>query len=286
MQQVEETTAEDIIGPMVENHPEVRPNAVMAHQKQAGPSTQTSEAPATESKPESQGEVIKDKSGEKFNPDKHYGDQYGRPQLTEGGYFRKIPLKKRLKRQAAKVLGRSEESEKASESPKVSENEFPKPEKPSEPASEAVPNVNGDVPPESEMKSFIPSDEDLREPESSPKGPKSQPADEYRAAAKAICSTIFTLGISVGGVQCKPLPQHVESMESAYENYFRQRGVTDIPPGVAVLLATGGYGLFCYQSSQLVQQQVGGIRGWIIRKIGKWKTERAARKAQPKGDSE
>lgn len=249
-----ETTASDIVGPMLDSHPEVRPNAVIA---------ENGTAPATKPTVEAQGsaEAIRDKAKEIFNADKHYADQFGRPQFTEGGYFRRIPLKKRLKRQAMKALGRSEE-------PEVSEPSESKEPKPSEPTTEAAPSAEASTVPEPEMKSHIP------EPEA-PKAPEGA-ADENRAAAKALCATIFTLGVSVGGVQCKPLPQHVESMETAWENYFRINGVKDVPPGVAVSLSTGGYLLFCYQSSRNIQEQGRGIRSWIVRKVGAWKTRRAA----------
>lgn len=255
-EEVNTIDAADIVAPMVDTHPEVRPNAVIAHQKREGQAL-------TEFKKETPMSVEKvtDKTGEIFNPEKHYANEFGRPQFTKGGYFKKIPIRKRLKRQAMKALGRPDAPEREPETPKASE-----------PAPEQASDASEHPQPESEQKSFIPDERPQN------RGPESA-ADEYRAAAKALCSTIFTIGVSVGGVQCKPLPQHVESMESAYEQYFRQRGKVDVPPGVAVLLSTGGYALFCYQSSQLVQQQVGGIRGWIVRKVGHWKTNRAARRA-------
>jgi hypothetical protein len=273
-EKITEITADDIVKPMAANHPEVRPNAVQAHQREA---QKESGADPAQPKPTTlQEEVFKDKTGEKFHPEKHFADKFGRPQLTAGGYFRKIPLKKRLKRQAMRALGRAEQSEDSENS----EAEYPKA---SEPAPEVAPEEETQRKPEPETepesRSFIPEDA----PES-PSGRQS--ADEYRMAAKAICSTIFTIGVSVGGVQCKPLQQHVESMESSWETYFRARGKIDVPPGVAVALSTGGYALFCYQSSQLVQQQVGGIRGWIVKRIGNWKTNRAARKASYRKDTE
>lgn len=272
-QEIEEITAEEIVKPMAGTHPEVRPNAVMAHQKSSAP---VESAPSASQAQPATAEVFKDKTGEIFNAEKHYGDEFGRPQLTAGGYFRKIPIKKRLKRQAMKVLGRSEEQPKAPTASEPPEAETPKA---SEPAPEQASEPQTDTAPNPEHKSFIPDDK----PQSA--GPDA-PADEFRAAAKALCSTIFTVGVSVGGVQCKPLPQHVESMERSWEQYFRQRGKIDVPPGVAVALSTGGYAIFCYQSSQLVQQQVGGLRGWIIRKIGGWKTNRAARRASKSGGGE
>lgn len=263
-EEIKEITAADIVGPMLETHPEIRPNAVMAENGGSVP---------TQPEPEAQSatvEEFKDKTGEKFNPSKHYADKFGRPQMTAGGYFRKIPLKKRLKRQAMKALGRPEEPESEAENPKASEMEPTESPKASETASGQASDVNGNPEPESRNRSFIPDEQQQ-------KATSESAADEYRAAAKALCSTIFTIGVSIGGTQCKPLPQHVESMESSWEQYFRQRGKIDVPPGVAVALSTGGYALFCYQSSQLVQQQVGGIRGWIVRKIGNWRTNRAAK---------
>jgi hypothetical protein len=265
-EEIKEVTAADIVAPMLDTHPEIRPNAVIAEN---GGSVSAQPEPKPDSAPV---EEFKDKTGEKFNPEKHYSDKYGRPQMTPGGYFRKIPLKKRLKRQAMKALGRSENSEQESEIQKAPESDLTDSPKTSETASEQASDVNGSPEPEIRNQSFIPDEEPQ-------KSTSERAADEYRAAAKAICSTIFTIGVSVGGTQCKPLPQHVESMESAWEQYFRQKGKIDVPPGVAVALSTGGYALFCYQSSQLVQQQVGGIRGWIVRKIGNWRTNRAAKHA-------
>ena len=271
MQKINEITAEEIVAPMIGNHPEVRPNAVMAEQKQHNSDYPASTVKNDLSKSSAEKkEVFKDKTGEKFNPEKHFSDKYGRPQFTNGGYFRKIPIQKQLKRQAMKVLGRPDPE---SENPNTPESEQTEEPKLSEPSAEQAQTPEQTEEPKSEQQSFIPEDRP-RKP-----GP-SDPSDEFTAAAKALCSTIFTVGVSIGGVQCKPLPQHVESMESSWEQYFRQRGKIDVPPGIAVALSTGGYALFCYQSSQLVQEQIGGIRGWIISKIGGWKTRRASRRAK------
>ena len=278
MPEVTETSADSIVGDLIKTHPEVRPNAVLAENKNAAAVQRIESAPVS-SKPTPEKEVFKDKAGEIFKKDKHYADKYGRPQTTPGGYFRKIPIRKRLKRQAMEVLGRSNESEESEEVPKASDFGNTESEKASEPASEARSEAQRESEPEIRSDSYIP-------PERESASPGNQPADEFRAAAKALCSTIFTIGVSVGGTACKPLPQHVESMEQSWEQYFRQKGKIDVPPGVAVALSTGGYALFCYQSSQQVQQQASGIRSWIVRKIGNWKTNRAAKRASRKGDAE
>jgi hypothetical protein len=274
MNEPKKTTAQDLVGEMIKDHPELRPNAVAAEIK----SSHETPARADGSKPK-ETETFRDKSREIFDPEKHYSDKFGRPQYTAGGYFRKIPLRKRLKRQAQRALGRPDAEQPDAEQPDA--------EKAPTPTAEPAP---AEEPSAEQPKTETPTEEDPTPrsyiPPTGAEAAAQRPADEYRAAAKAITSTIFTVGISIGGVTCKPLPQHVESMESAYENYFRTKGVKDIPPGLAVALSTGGYCLFCFQSSQQVQKQSKGLFAWIVGKIGAMRTRSAQRRFAKRNETE
>lgn len=71
----------------------------------------------------------------------------------------------------------------------------------------------------------------------------------YDAAGRAMAQTIFAAGAALFGEEWQP--QRVESvgldedaqMQSAWADYFRARGVVDVPPGVAVGIAMVSYAL-------------------------------------------
>lgn len=264
MNEVKEVSAAEIFTPILKDHPRVNWNAVRA----AG--AIKPEVSRGSGKPVPEG-VEKDKAGELFDAKKHYSDQYGRPQYTKGGYFRRIPLRERLKKAAKRAISGGSEDE--PEFPGVDFGKKPEGSAGNGPEmSEASKQAESGAGKDSSEKSYIPPDSEISG------GSEGSETDHFRASAKNVCEVIFTLGISLGGPECKPLPQHKLTMESSFERLFRERGVVDVPPGVAVCLSTGAYLLFCYNQSKQVQEKARGFRGWIVRKFAAWKAYRVNRK--------
>lgn len=263
MQQPQLTDAADLVSEALKTHPEVNPEAVRAASPDAAPPPISSTAPTDD--------LPRDKSGAIFNPAKHYADQYGRPQWTTGGYFRKKPWKKILKEYGKRLLN-----------PEVAPESAPEPEhtpETPEPASEEAP------PPF--PKSHIPSEDPPPEASGSHSGASAESL--AHSSADVVVNSIFGLAIARYGRECEPLPQHREAMTAAYRRYFAERNITIIPPWAEVAITTGSYFIFVHSASQAAQQEVRGVWGWTVHKFAGWRAKlaarRALRKTAPKQDA-
>jgi len=69
----------------------------------------------------------------------------------------------------------------------------------------------------------------------------SQQPESYRQCAEVVCGTIFGFGQLVAGDEAKPSTTQANFMIDSYERYFETKGIEDIPPGLAVFMATTAY---------------------------------------------
>ncbi len=248
------TSADSLVSDALKEHPKVNTHAVQAANRPV-PQPPTQEPP----KPSGQ-EPAKDKSGAIFDPKKHYADQFGRPQWTKGGYFKKKSAMRMLKEKSESILNPERAARReAMQSGKLPERE------------NLPPPSNGG--PEPAPQSFIPSG-----PEKTDIPPQPDKRALAHSAADVVVSTIFTFAISRYGVKAKPLKQHEDAMQGAWRRYFEEREITNIPPWAECAIATLSYGQFVHTMSEAAQQEAMGIRGRIIDWIAKAKARAMKRK--------
>lgn len=72
---------------------------------------------------------------------------------------------------------------------------------------------------------------------------------KQRAAGSAAANTLIMLGVVMGGDEWQPIynEEHgineKQNLESAFSDYFEQKGLEDIPAGIALSIAICGYAL-------------------------------------------
>lgn len=124
-------------------------------------------------------------------------------------------------------------------------------------------------------------------------GVKSEPkqSEEQKAAIQARASgtmaanLLMTLGVVVGGDEWHPVKDPNTGMdeklmlESAFADYFEATGKTDIPPGLALTAAIGGYMLprFTMPKTRTRMQKV---KDWFIKKMADRKLRKHGLKAE------
>jgi hypothetical protein len=77
-----------------------------------------------------------------------------------------------------------------------------------------------------------------------PGGPGAAPvADDikYQATGASTAQAVFMLGVVLGGEDWKPKPEENQMMSGAFADYYRAKGIKDIPPGVLVVIALTSY---------------------------------------------
>jgi hypothetical protein len=271
--QTKTTTADDMVGALIDSHPAVQPGVVKAAEVDTSGSSKpdvSQPAPANEPR------VWRDKAGSVFDAEKFHVDQWGKPQYTKGGYFRRITDRERLKRAAT---GRKMPTPEPRPEPRPQLEPTPEPQ--AQPAPEPIPQLR--------PESHIPEAEPEPAPEPAPASDPSAPAvGEAEAAADVIVEAIFLLGVSVGGRECEPLPQHREAMRQAYRGYFSAKGIDTVPGELGLAVPMCAYAVYCYQASPRVRQSSQGViaktrervGGWIGGIVGRRKARQANRVAQ------
>lgn len=119
---------------------------------------------------------------------------------------------------------------------------------------------------------FVESSEVKTDPESDDDGP-----DPYSLAAHSACSILYAIGMTIGGDEWKPTKDEHANLSEAWEAYFRAKGFKDIPPGVAVTIATLSYIgprmrqpktlSFLERAAQWTRDTVSGVAGWFRRTL-------------------
>lgn len=110
---------------------------------------------------------------------------------------------------------------------------------------------------------------------SAPEQPKLSPEDQTRMMARAsgtmAANLLLTVGIIAGGEEWQP--KRIEAMgtdekamlETAFADYFEATGRTDIPPGLALTAAIGGYMLPRFTMPK-TRTRISKLKDWIKKK--------------------
>lgn len=106
---------------------------------------------------------------------------------------------------------------------------------------------------------------------------------QARATGTFAAGALITLGMALGGEEWKPVKTAEKDerafLESAFGDYFVAKGMTDIPPGIALTIAIGAY-VGPRLTMPRTQSRMERLRVWAAKKIA----ERKARKKAPPRD--
>ena len=99
---------------------------------------------------------------------------------------------------------------------------------------------------------------------------------QARATGEAAAGALITLGVVIGGDEWNPQinVEHGlnerENLSHAFGDYFEQKEMTDIPPGVALTIAISAYILPRFTMPK-TQTRVQRFKEWVVTKIAKRK---------------
>ena len=103
-------------------------------------------------------------------------------------------------------------------------------------------------------------------------------AAEAKAAGIMAATAMFSLGRAFGGDEWKPDDAAEFTFQSeAWGNYFLAKGVYDVPPGLALCIAIGGY-VGPRLTRPKTSQKVAGIKKWVALRVVRWKLTRALKR--------
>lgn len=108
---------------------------------------------------------------------------------------------------------------------------------------------------------------------------------QAQASGKMTANLLMTLGIVAGGEEWQPMKDPTSGLdekamlESAFADYFEATGKTDIPPGLTLTLAIGGYMLPRFTMPK-TQTRLGKLKSWIAKKIADRRLRKHGLKAE------
>lgn len=80
------------------------------------------------------------------------------------------------------------------------------------------------------------------QPAGATKTPQAEMLDaKIQATANTSAALVVTLGTLIGGEEFKPENGEMEMLATSFQNYYRIRGVAELPPEVMLAVAIGGY---------------------------------------------
>lgn len=109
--------------------------------------------------------------------------------------------------------------------------------------------------------------------------------EELKLAAESAAASIFMLGMLCGGEEWQPLgddgklePVNEKSLVTmAFQDYFRAKGITKLPPSTSLMLALGGYAVPRFFMPK-TKERVSGAKTWFGVRLAKWKLKREFKK--------
>lgn len=108
---------------------------------------------------------------------------------------------------------------------------------------------------------------------------------QARASGKMAANLLMTLGIVAGGEEWQPMKDEKTGideklmLESAFADYFEATGKTDIPPGMALTVAIGGYALPRFTMPK-TRSRMQKVKDWVVRKIAERKLKKHGLKVE------
>ena len=108
-----------------------------------------------------------------------------------------------------------------------------------------------------------------------------------RATSKVVANTLINVCSVVGGEEWRPIEQkgasEREMLEEAFFEYFKAKGVDDIPPSLGLGIAISAYAIPRF-TMPVTRSKLGRLKDWFIRKIADRKLKKYGLKAQKVGD--
>ncbi len=108
-----------------------------------------------------------------------------------------------------------------------------------------------------------------------------------KATSKVVANTIINICSVVGGEEWRPIEQkgmsEREMLEEAFFEYFKAKGVDDIPPSLGLGIALSAYAIPRF-TMPVTRSKFGKLKDWIVRKIADRKLKKYGLKAQKAGD--
>lgn len=96
---------------------------------------------------------------------------------------------------------------------------------------------------------------------------------QYKNAAAVTVQSLVILGYCIGGVdEWKPENDELIAMQLAWTEYYKAKGITDMPPWIGVAIATGGYAMPRFSKPKTKERLTAifaGIKPALLR-VGKW----------------
>lgn len=109
------------------------------------------------------------------------------------------------------------------------------------------------------------------------------PSKAYAAGASA-AAALIALGMAFGGDEWQPRADKATgtnefaNLSDAFGKYFEAKGMTDIPPGVALCIVIGSYAvprLVMGEQFPKTRTRLQKIKGWISAKVVQYKAKKA-----------
>ncbi len=94
--------------------------------------------------------------------------------------------------------------------------------------------------------------------------------NEARAAGVVVAQCIFLSSRALGGEEWEPSSDERSMMNDAWGNYFIAKGVTNIPPGLMVVVACGAYAAPRFAMPK-TRSRLQRAKEWAAAKYAKWK---------------
>ena len=85
---------------------------------------------------------------------------------------------------------------------------------------------------------------------------------DYDASAQVAATLWFAVGELILGSDWAPEKNEPQIIKGAFKTYFVANGIGDIPPGIALALALGGYAAVRAQKPT-VSERIGKVTAWI-----------------------
>lgn len=106
---------------------------------------------------------------------------------------------------------------------------------------------------------------------------KAENEAQCRGAGVVAAGTMFMLCRGIMGEEWQPTADEVAMQNEAWGNYFVAKGVSDVPPGMALALGIGAY-VAPRLTKPKTQEKLGRAKTWIALRFARWKIRRELKK--------
>lgn len=96
---------------------------------------------------------------------------------------------------------------------------------------------------------------------------------QCRAAGVVAAGAMFMLCRGFFGEEWTPTNDEIEMQNQNWGNYFVAKGISDIPPGLALCMGIAAYAAPRFTKPK-TQQKLGAMKTWLTLRIARWKIRR------------